>query len=223
MDDGMATTRAAAPDGSAAAATAAAASFDFDRALIALLPRLRLQALALAHNSADADDLVQDAVRNALGARHSFTPGTDLVAWLYRILRNRFISKHRRAREATGREADLAAAAPHAPGAQEDTLALGELRRALARLPAEQRVALVAVAVQGMRYEGLAAATGCAVGTAKSRVFRARNRLRIVLLGAEAPPRPLARVGRPSAAGVTRRPQPRAAAVFGRLRRRGVA
>src|SRR5688572_24786408 len=78
---------------------AGTASFDFDRELVALLPRLRVQALALTRNRSDADDLVQDAVRNALGSRDRFAPGTDLAAWLYRILRNRFISDRRRARE----------------------------------------------------------------------------------------------------------------------------
>jgi RNA polymerase sigma-70 factor, ECF subfamily len=145
----------------------APSSFDFDRELTALLPRLRLQALALTHKRSDADDLVQDAVRNALAARDRFTPGTDLAAWLYRILRNRFISIVRRAREATGREEDIAATARSGRGAQEDALVLGELRDALGRLPAEQRVALVAVVVQGMSYHALAAATGCAVGTAQ--------------------------------------------------------
>jgi RNA polymerase sigma-70 factor (ECF subfamily) len=175
-------------------------SLDFDRELVALLPRLRLQALALTRNRADADDLVQDAVRNALAARTSFAPGTDMAAWLYRILRNRFISKLRRAREVTGREADLAAAALPVRGAQEDTLVLGELRSALGRLPAEQRVALVAVVVQGMSYHALAAATGCAVGTAKSRVFRARNALHAALLGPEAAPRRPSSTFVPSAA-----------------------
>jgi RNA polymerase sigma-70 factor, ECF subfamily len=167
----------------------APSSFDFDRELTALLPRLRLQALALTHKRSDADDLVQDAVRNALAARDRFTPGTDLAAWLYRILRNRFISIVRRAREATGREEDIAATARSGRGAQDDALVLGELRDALGRLPAEQRVALVAVVVQGMSYHALAAATGCAVGTAKSRVFRARNTLHAVLLGPDAAPR----------------------------------
>jgi RNA polymerase sigma-70 factor (ECF subfamily) len=166
----------------------AAAPFDFHRALLAQMPRLRLQALALTRNR-DAADLAQDAVRNALAARSSFAPGTDLAAWLYRILRNRFISDRRRAREATGREDDIAVAATlPAPAAQEDALALGELRRALARLPAEQRLALVAVAVQGMRYEEVAAMMGCAVGTAKSRVFRARNQLHAWLVGPEGRP-----------------------------------
>jgi RNA polymerase sigma-70 factor (ECF subfamily) len=184
-----------------AAYGAAAPSFDFERDLIALLPRLRLQALALTHRRADAEDLVQDAVRNALAARTSFTPGTDMAAWLGRILRNRFVSILRRAREATGREDDIAAAGRAVPGAQEDALVLGELRRALGRLPAEQRLALVAVVVQGMRYEQVAAATRCSVGTAKSRVFRARNSLHAMLLGPEATRR------RPSAAGSGVRPE----------------
>jgi RNA polymerase sigma-70 factor (ECF subfamily) len=124
--------------GTALCGSGGAAGFDFDRKLIGLLPRLRVQALALTHNRADADDLVQEAVGNALGSRDRFTPGTNMAAWLYRILRNRFISNLRRAREATGREEDIATAAtPPAPSAQEDRLALGELRRALGRLPAE--------------------------------------------------------------------------------------
>jgi RNA polymerase sigma-70 factor (ECF subfamily) len=75
------------------------------------------------------------------------------------------------------------------------------LRRALARLPPEQRLALVAVVVQGMSYEQVAAATGCAAGTAKSRVFRARNSLHAMLLGPEATRR------RPSAGGPGTRPE----------------
>src|SRR5688572_7984403 len=134
---------------------------DFERELIGSLPRLRVQALALTRNRSDADDLVQDVLRNALRAQGSFAPGTDLAAWLYRILRNRFMSVWRQAREETGRAEDVAAggaAAVAVGGAQEDALLLGELRRALGRLPADQRVALVAVAVQGMAYEQLAAA-----------------------------------------------------------------
>jgi len=65
---------------------------EFHTDLIAMLPQLRIQALALARNRAAADDLVQDAAMNALAAQDSFTPGTNFRAWMYRILRNRFIS-----------------------------------------------------------------------------------------------------------------------------------
>lgn len=168
----------------------------FHEGLVALLPRLRVQALSLTRNRADADDLVQAALANALAARESFTPGTNLGAWMYRILRNRFISDRRRARETVDIE-DSPADALARPGGQEDNLALRELRAELARLPADQRTALIMVTVQGMSYGQVAEAMGCAVGTAKCRVFRARRTLAARLLAEEpdAAPRPARRPG----------------------------
>jgi len=154
----------------------------FHDALVALLPKLRVQALALTRNRADADDLVQAAVTNALAAQASFTPGTNFGAWMYRILRNRFISDRRRQRETVDMD-DAPAEAFARPAGQEQNLAVGELRKEMARLPADQRAALIMVAVQGMSYEEVAAAMGCAVGTAKCRVFRARCTLEARLMG----------------------------------------
>ena len=154
----------------------------FHDALVALLPKLRVQALSLTRNRADADDLVQAAVTNALAAQASFAPGTNFGAWMYRILRNRFISDRRRLRETVDMD-DAPAEAFARPASQEDSLALGELRTEMAKLPADQRTALVMVTVQGMSYEEVAAAMGCAVGTAKCRVFRARCTLEARLLG----------------------------------------
>jgi RNA polymerase sigma-70 factor (ECF subfamily) len=155
---------------------------EFHDQVIAILPKLRVQALALTRNRASAEDLVQDAVCNALSAQESFIPGTNFAAWMHRILRNRFISNLRKRRDTTDIEdvpsAALATGAPH-----EDRLALKELARAMARLPADQREALVMVVLNGLSYEALAEATGCAVGTAKSRVFRARRQLEAWLLG----------------------------------------
>lgn len=168
----------------------------FHEGLVALLPKLRVQALALTRNRADADDLVQAALANALAAQDSFMPGTNLGAWMYRILRNRFISDRRRRRETVDLD-DTPAEAFARPGAQEDSLALRELRVELARLPADQRTALILVTVQGMSYEEVAEAMGCAVGTAKCRVFRARRALESRLL-ADAPakgPRAARRTG----------------------------
>ena len=68
---------------------------------IAILPKLRVQALALTRNRAAAEDLVQDAVCNALSAQDSFIPGTNFAAWMHRILRNRFISNLRKRRDTT--------------------------------------------------------------------------------------------------------------------------
>jgi RNA polymerase sigma-70 factor (ECF subfamily) len=157
---------------------------DFHGQLISLLPKLRVQALALTRNRAAAEDLVQDAVANALAAQDSFTPGTNFAAWMHRILRNRFISTLRKQRETTDIE-DLPASAFAVSAAHEDRMVLKELGRALNRLPSDQREALFMVVLQGLSYEDVAAATGCAVGTAKSRVFRARRQLQAWLMGEE--------------------------------------
>lgn len=154
----------------------------FHDQVIAILPKLRVQALALTRNRAAAEDLVQDAVCNALSAQESFIPGTNFAAWMHRILRNRFISNLRKRRDTTDIDdvpsSVFATEAPH-----EDRLALKELAKAMTRLPADQREALVMVVIHGMSYEALAESTGCAVGTAKSRVFRARRQLEAWLLG----------------------------------------
>ena len=157
-------------------------TLDFHDQVIAILPKLRVQALALTRNRAAAEDLVQDAVCNALSAASSFIPGTNFPAWMHRILRNRFISNLRKRRDTTDIDdvpaAMFATEAPH-----EHRIALKELAHAMDRLPVDQREALVMVVIHGMSYEALAEATGCAVGTAKSRVFRARRQLETWLMG----------------------------------------
>ncbi|OAG72625.1 XRE family transcriptional regulator [Gluconobacter japonicus] len=154
----------------------------FHDQVIAILPKLRVQALSLTRNRAAAEDLVQDAVCNALAAQNSFIPGTNFSAWMHRILRNRFISDLRKRRETTDID-DVPASTFASPATHEDSLALKDLSLALSRLPADQREALVMVVIQGMSYEDLAAATDCAVGTAKSRVFRARRQLEAWMTG----------------------------------------
>ncbi len=154
----------------------------FHDQIIAILPKLRVQALALTRHRASAEDLVQDAVCNALSAQSSFIPGTNFAAWMHRILRNRFISNLRRRRDTTDID-DVPASVFATSGAHEDRLALKELGQAMNRLPVDQREALVMVVLHGMSYEELADATGCAVGTAKSRVFRARRQLHAWLVG----------------------------------------
>lgn len=173
---------------------------EFHGQLVALLPKLRVQALALTRNRAAAEDLVQDAVANALAAKDSFTPGTNFAAWMHRILRNRFISTLRKQRETTDIE-DLPMSAFAVSGAHEDRLILKELSRALGKLPSDQREALFMVVLQGLSYEDVAKATGCAVGTAKSRVFRARRQLQAWLMGEEQPAH-APRQGRTNAIGV---------------------
>lgn len=154
--------------------------------LIALLPKLRVQALALTRNRAAAEDLVQDTVVNALAARTQFRPGTNLAAWLHRILRNRFISDVRKHRPKVAIEdAPVEALAFAADPA--DRLVAKELARALDRLPADQRETLLLATLHGLSCEEVAEVTGCAVGTVKSRVFRARATLQRALLGETVP------------------------------------
>jgi RNA polymerase sigma-70 factor (ECF subfamily) len=167
------------------ATVVAAVPFDpktFHSQVIAILPKLRVQALALTRNRTAAEDLVQDAVCNALSAQTSFIPGTNFAAWMHRILRNRFISNLRKRRDTTDID-DVPAHTFATEAAHEDRLALKELGKAMTRLPADQREALLMVVIHGMSYEALAEATGCAVGTAKSRVFRARRQLEAWLMG----------------------------------------
>ena len=119
-----------------------------------------------------------------LGRRTASSPGTNFPAWMHRILRNRFISNIRKRRDATD-IADLPESMFATNASQDDRLALKELGSALDRLPADQREALVMIVVHGVGYEELALQTGVAVGTAKSRVFRARRQLKAWLLGGE--------------------------------------
>ncbi|WP_428392734.1 sigma-70 family RNA polymerase sigma factor [Lichenicoccus sp.] len=170
----------------------------FHAQVITILPKLRVQALALTRNRASAEDLVQDAVCNALSAQASFIPGTNFAAWMHRILRNRFISNLRKRRDTTDID-DVPSSAFATEAPHEDRLALKDLGVAMTRLPADQREALIMVVVQGMSYEALAEATGCAVGTAKSRVFRARRQLEAWLMGDTREPfeqRPVANAAR---------------------------
>jgi RNA polymerase sigma-70 factor (ECF subfamily) len=171
----------------------------FHDQLVALLPRLRVQAVSMTRNRADADDLVQAAVSNALAAQHSFTPGTNFGAWMFRILRNRFLSDIRRKRDTCDMDSAPAEALAR-PAAQEDSLALRELRRRLADLPEDHRTALLLVTVQGMSYEEAASVMKCAVGTAKCRVFRARRQLEAWLMGEKPAPRRAEKAGDKKAA-----------------------
>lgn len=154
----------------------------FHDLLLAVLPSLRQQALALTRHRADAEDLVQAAVTNALAAQHSFEPGTNFRAWMTRILRNRFFSNFRRRRETVDID-DAPSSLMGRSGGQEESIAFKELRANLARLPADQRLVLMMISVQGLSYEEASEQLGVAVGTLKCRVFRARKQLRAWMLG----------------------------------------
>jgi RNA polymerase sigma-70 factor (ECF subfamily) len=141
------------------------------------LPTLRAFAISLCGNVDRADDLVQEALLRALANIHSFQPGTNMSAWLFTILRNHFRSEYRKRRreveDADGHYAEGLTSHPE----QQGHLELTEFRQALNRLPDEQREALILVGASGFSYEEAAEICGCAIGTVKSRVNRARTRL----------------------------------------------
>ena len=153
---------------------------DFQAQLIEFLPKMRVWALALTRNRAAAEDLTQDVATKALVARDCFTPGTNFSAWVHRIMVNHFISSVRSKREYT--DMDTMPEMP-VPAAHEDRTALRELGWALDRLPHDQREALSMIVLQEQSYEEAAEVTGCAIGTLKSRVHRARLQLRGYLTG----------------------------------------
>ena len=145
--------------------------------VVALIPALRAFAWSLSHNASDADDLVQDTLIKAWTNRDKFEPGTNLRAWLFTILRNTYytaaVRRRREVRDETGKYAATLSSAP----TQDWSLAMRALQTALAQLPDEHREALILVGAAGLTYEEAAEVCGCALGTIKSRVNRARARL----------------------------------------------
>ena len=153
----------------------------FKRELVQLIPHLRAFARTLAGDPASADDLAQDAMMKAWDARASFQMGTNMKAWTFMILRNQFYSEKRRSWRQSQLDQEAAERTLVAVDDPEAPVALDELRLSLAALPAEQREALILVGAGGFAYEEAAEICGCAVGTVKSRVSRARKALHAIL------------------------------------------
>jgi len=149
----------------------------FKAELIELLPSLRAFARSLAHNAAQADDLVQDTLVKALANVDRFEQGTNLRAWLFTILRNHYYSQLRKSKreieDAEGRHAARIAVRPE----QDGSVDLEDFKVAFAQLAPDHREVLSLVGASGCSYEEAATICGCAVGTIKSRVNRARRKL----------------------------------------------
>ncbi len=164
-----------------------AGDVDFKTELVTHLSAVRALARSLCGGTALADDLTQEALIKAWASRDSFTPGTNMRAWLCTILRNVFYSHIRRhAREiqdVEGIHAGKLVAQPEQQGHVE----LQDLAEAMQKLPEDQREALMLVAAAGFSYEEAADICGCAVGTIKSRVSRARQTLLQMFDGDDAP------------------------------------
>jgi RNA polymerase sigma-70 factor, ECF subfamily len=146
-------------------------------AMLAAVPSLRAFAISLSGNVDRADDLVQETLLRAMANINSFQPGTNMSAWLFTILRNLFRSEYRKRRreveDVDGSYADSLKSHPE----QHSRVEFEEFRVALAKLPPDQREALLLVGASGFSYEEAAAICDCAVGTIKSRVNRAKTRL----------------------------------------------
>ena len=145
--------------------------------VLSTVPSLRAFAISLCGHVDRADDLVQETLLRALSHIDSFEPGTNMPAWLFTILRNLFRSDYRkRRREVEDAEGNYAKTLKTQPS-QSAHLEFEEFRAALDKLPQDQREALILVGASGFSYEEAATICGCAVGTIKSRVNRARTRL----------------------------------------------
>jgi RNA polymerase sigma-70 factor (ECF subfamily) len=149
--------------------------------MLAAIPHLRAFAVSLTNNPDRADDLVQDTILRAWANGDRFERGTNLNAWLFTILRNLFHSEYRkRKREVEDGDGAFAARLKTHPN-QQAHLDYEDFRIALAKLPLDQREALLLVGAQGMSYEEAAEVCNVAIGTVKSRVNRARAKLVVLL------------------------------------------
>lgn len=159
----------------------------FSNRLVATLPRLRRFARGLTGSASEADDLVQAACERALARQHQFQEGTRFDSWMFRIVQTIWIDQLR-ARDVRKEDADIAEerlGTDEPMRRVEARLALGEVRRAVDRLPAEQRATLMLVTIEGLSYKEAADVAGVPIGTIMSRLARARIALQQQLAGGD--------------------------------------
>jgi RNA polymerase sigma-70 factor (ECF subfamily) len=157
----------------------------FQAALVELMPQMRAFARSLTGDASLADDLAQDAVLKAWNARASFEIGTNMKAWTFMILRNQFYSDKRRSWRSQPLDQEVAERTLVASDNPLATLELADARRAMMQLSEDQREALILIGAAGLSYEEAAEICGCAIGTVKSRVSRARDSLQAILAGGD--------------------------------------
>ena len=158
------------------------------------MPRLSRYATTLTRDRARAEDLLQSCLVRALEKEHLWEPGTDLRAWLFTIMHNQHVNDIRRlVREGSPVSIEDSAAGLCAGPGVETSLELNDAEQAIAGLPRDQRQVIVLACREGQRYEDMARVLGVPVGTVRSRLSRARARLREVMsaddAGAHALPR----------------------------------
>lgn len=147
------------------------------------IPRLRRFARAMVRDPALADDLVQECLERALSRLHLWQAGTNLRAWLFTILRNLHINGIRRQQTFVDIDGEVQAGLGGSHGSQVVRLELRDLRRALAKLPTEQREVVLLIGLEGISYAEAADILQVSIGTVKSRLSRGRRALRILMEG----------------------------------------
>ena len=149
--------------------------------VVELIPALRAFARTFCQRPEEADDLVQETLTKALANLDKFEPGTRLKSWLFTIMRNTFCTRFKKSSRETVGLPEAVTAKLTTEASQEWSVQAEEVRRALNRLPEHHREMLVLIVMLGERYEDAAEICGCAVGTIKSRINRARNKLQEIL------------------------------------------
>ena len=149
----------------------------FQHDLAALVPNLRAFARSLCGTPHNADDLVQETMIKAWKNQASFAEGSNLKAWLFTILRNTYLSERRKRKNDDEDQDGILASQLSVHGEQSGHMDMIDFSNAFAKLPDDQREALILIGAEGFSYEEAALMCGCAVGTMKSRVNRARGRL----------------------------------------------
>jgi RNA polymerase sigma-70 factor (ECF subfamily) len=153
---------------------------DISEAFEAEIPCLQRYALKLARDAALAEDLVQETLVRGLDKQHLWQEGSNLRAWLCTILHNQYVNHIRRSvRERGIVELSEIGSSLTRPPSQDKGLELRDLDRALKKLPATQRTAVLLIGLEGLRYDKAAEVVGVRVGTIRSRLSRGREKLRM--------------------------------------------
>ncbi len=148
------------------------------------IPALRRYARSLTHNADEADDVVQSCLERAIRRFELFERGTNLRSWLFTILHNEFVSGvRRRSRRGMSLPLEDWHGELSIAGRQEEALRMRDLNRAFRSLPGPDRQILYLVGIEGRSYESTAEMLNLRTGTVKSRLFRAREKLRARLDG----------------------------------------
>lgn len=158
----------------------------FREAMLAQIPVLKSFALRLVKSRTEADDLVQETLMRALRYRDTFEDGTSMKSWLCRILQNCFHKDASRRRDTVQDVEGRCAARQTVAAPQEWSVLYAEMLAAIDRLAPETRDAFLMVVANGASYEEAAQAFDCPIGTLKSRVSRARDRLMALTADAQA-------------------------------------